>query len=128
MEIFAGAVARGLLDPKPGYRRVRLVRRGPWVAAEIRKDGQELIAEVCGRGVVWRGTLDVLAAEADEARSQGRAFSHPFLRISLFGILIEKPEWQYLTDRRLWAIAHAPDDPYASAGEPIDLNALPPLF
>lgn len=128
MTIFAETVARGLLDPETGYRRVRLVRRGPWVAAEIREEKSQLVAELCGLGVVWRGTRDALAAEAEAALLAGRAFAHPLLRISLFGIPIEEAEWRYLTARRLWAIEHAPDDPYASAKAPIDLDNLPPLF
>ena len=128
MSIFAGAVARGLLDPEIGYRRVRLVRRGPWVAAEIREENATLVAELCGIGVVWRGSRDALAAEAEAALLAGQAFAHPLLRISLFGIPIDESEWRYLTERRLWAIAHAPDDPYAAAKAPIDLNDLPPLF
>lgn len=119
---------RTLLEPTPGFYRVRLVRRGPWVAAEIRLQDNRYEVELCGLGVTWSGSPERLADEIGSYLEDGRAFEHPMLRVSLFGHTIPQHEHAYLTARRLWAIQHAPDDPYASAKAPIDIDTIPPPF
>jgi hypothetical protein len=119
---------RVISQPTPGLYRVRLARKGVWVAATIRRESDSYTAEVCGIGVTWKGTAERLLAEVEGLLMEGRALNHPMLRISLFGIPIERTEWEFLTARREWAIQHAPEDPYANAAASIDLNELPPLF
>lgn len=122
------AIARELLHPRAGLYKVRLVRRGPWVAAEIEEAGDVIVARVCGLGETWRGTRQQLSDQVTDALMDGKAFHHPLLRVSLFGVETTPEEHAFLTARREWALQHDPNDIYARAREPIDIDQLPPLF
>lgn len=123
-----GMFAPELLHPRPGLYKVRLVRRGPWIAAEIEDADDVIVARVCGLGETWRGTRQQLSDQINEALLEGRAFQHPLLKVSLFGRETTPEEHAFLTDRREWALLHDPNDMYARAREPIDIDRLPPLF
>lgn len=119
---------RILARPTPGKYRHRMVRRGPWVAAEISLADGIYSLWVCGRGITWRGSSEQLITEIEQALLAGRAFQHPMVRVSIFGQRISDELFHYLVDRREWALANAPTDPYAVAEAPINLDDIPPVF
>lgn len=122
------SLAHLLHQPPTGFYRVRLVKRGPWVAAEIKLLDDVYTVTDAVFGTTWTGTRAKLSADVDEALVDGRAFSHPLLRVVLFGEPIDAAEHAYLVARRAWATTHGTDQPEASALVPIDLDAMPPLF
>lgn len=122
------SVAQLLRQPALGFYRIRLVKNGPWVAAEIALADDIYTVTNAVFGHVWSGTHETLIAETDAALLEGRAFTHPLLRVLLFGQPITPDEYAYLTARRAWATEHARDQPEAAALAPIDLDTMPPLF
>jgi hypothetical protein len=100
--------------PQPGLFKIRLVRGGPWVAAEIAQDE-------AGR---WSATIDGAAADShpDPAQAEG------VFRIWHYGSVIDASEHAFLTERARWARTHAPDSPEANPKRPISVGAMPPAF
>ena len=105
------------LDPMPGFYKLRLVKRGPWVPCRIRWQLAErdpdtgerlgddlLIAEIAGQDQtdafdVWAGCHEITASEFD-----------------------------YLTRRRKFLLANRPDAPENYPRESINISKLPPIF
>lgn len=100
--------------PEQGFFRIRLVRGGPWVGAEIR----------CESGI-WTGLIDGQPGETSDA--DPAAAQHVF-RIWHSGEIIPEHEHAFLLSRAAWARLHAPDDPAANPNQPIRLDSLPPAF
>ncbi len=106
--------SRPVGQPAPGYFRVRLVRKGPWVGARIvrHSDGS------------WQAMVDGqrYAAALDPA-------SAPWVfRIWHSGRSISEHEYLSYLRTKGWAMAHSPDHPAAHPREPVDLTKTPPLF
>jgi len=101
-------------QPEPGLFKLRLVRGGPFVAAEIHRDD-------AGR---WIATINGKAADGhpDPALAEG------VFRIWHYGIRISASEHAFLVERAAWARVHSPDNPEANPERPIRLGALPPAF
>lgn len=103
-------------QPEAGHFKLRMVRGGPWVAAEIECDAQG----------VWSATID-------GERQSGGAHTDPALaegvfRIWHYGHAIDASEHAYLVERARWARIHAPDSPEANPTLPIRVGSLPPAF
>lgn len=101
--------------PEPGLFRLRLVRGGPWVAAEIAQD------EV-GR---WTATIDGAVLEPSHTDA---ALAEGVFRVWHYGHAIGASEHAFLVERALWSRIHAPDSPEANPKQPIRIGALPPAF
>lgn len=102
-------------EPSPGLFQIRLVRGGPWVAAEIERDALG----------VWRAAIDGVPQEPghpDPAQAEG------VFRIWHYGHPIGASEHAYLIERAKWARNHAPDSPEANPKRPVRVGSLPPAF
>ena len=112
----------------PGYFLIKLVRGGPPVPAQILFDGLLYRVEVNGKLApdAWRpDELDPLWGDAAIA---GEAFSHPLLRVVLFGKKVTELEYRYRCELRAWAEKNAPDHSAAKPGEPVDLTKQSSVF
>lgn len=101
-------------QPEPGLFKMRLVARGPFVAAEIHRQDD-------GR---WCATINGAVAEAhlDPAQAEG------VFRVWHYGHRIDASEHAFLVERAAWARIHDPDSPEANPERPINIGALPPAF
>lgn len=117
-----------MLDrPQPGFFRVRLVRRGPWVSAAIRR--------ICSCTInggsdnarhEWRPDCDrfpPLSCEVDGQERNDRLMS-----VWVFGRPISEKEFRYMRDAAAWDRTYAPDAPTANPLLPVDFNAIKPKF
>lgn len=107
--------ARRVDEPSPGHFRIRLVRAGPWVAAEIRRSDEG----------VWSAWIDGAAMEPANADA---ALAAEVFRIWHYGEIIAEHEHAYLVERARWARTHAPDAPEANPTRPIRIGSEPPAF
>lgn len=105
--------SRRIDQPEPGFFKLRLVRRGPWVAAKIVFDGKLWGAEIGGR------PAGPPHADHDVAGN--------VMRIWTAGTRITADEYVYLIDVARHAAAN-PEHPSADPRRPIDINAVAPLF
>ncbi len=107
---------RAILDPVPGFYRVRMVRGGPFVGARIYRP--------CPVDPSHGDHLDrwpALCAEID-----GESCSVD--RVWLFGEPITAGEFEYLRARSRFASNHRPDLPEAEPRKPVDLLTAPLPF
>lgn len=110
---------------RPGYYRVRKVRNGPWIAAEITvQDGMILISED-GAGAALGVSSAMYEDLIVESITEGQAFSHPLLRCAWFGEPIDEAEYRHLIALGAWARQHRPSHPAAQPDRPIDRNTVP---
>ena len=108
----------------PGYYKVRRVRNGPWIAAEIIIQGAMIIVTEDGAP---SGEVSA-SAYADlviDATIEGEAFRHPVLRCAWFGVPIDATEYRHLLTLAAWARANAPDHPAANPDKRIDMGNVP---
>lgn len=118
-------MSRPVDDPKPGFFRMRLVKGGPFVGAEIRH-GAPRDPETGGimeeRSFMWETIIDgKLARDPSPDPAQAGVF-----RVWLSGEQITEPEYRFLVADAKWARQHAPDDPIAQPTKPVTLADLPP--
>ncbi len=102
-------------QPEPGLFKLRLVKGGPWVAAEITLDdagryGALINGEPCGPAHVD----PVLAPRVMDVWHSG--------------VRIDAGEHAYLLSLSAWARANAPDRPEASPAQPINLMRMAALW
>lgn len=107
--------SRRVDEPSPGFFRIRLVKGGPWVAAEIRR----------GEDKVWTGLID---GKPGETSSADPAAASDVFRIWHSGEFIPEHEHAYLVQRAQWCRIHQPDSPEANPTRPIDIGRQPPAF
>lgn len=113
--------------PEPGYFRLRLVKRGPWVPA--------LIWQPCP--MVIPVPLELTPAPEDWCRPAersrplratiGTSEANPF-EVWISGYFITAQEYLYRLDLQKWATRHAPRQPEAKPKQSVDLTDLPALF
>jgi hypothetical protein len=104
---------RAVDRPETGFFRMRLVRKGPFVAAQINHQNNHWWAVING---------DKYPPAADPAAA-------PYVfDVWLAGERITEDEYNYLTARRTWAAQHAPRDPANAPRQRVDTAFLPPLF
>lgn len=102
-------------QPEPGFFLMRLVRRGPKVAARIVHDEHG----------IWRAHIDGVPQEpggADPHRARG------VLRIWHSGTRCTEQEYLYRLALKAWAMAHDPDHPAANPERPVSLRRMKPIF
>ena len=94
---------------------MRLVKRGPWVPALIMHD------ELVGWCAIINGVLQGPPAD-DPVHAEG------VFRIWTSGRRCTEAEYRYRLDFAQWASKHDASSPAANPSQPINLNALPPIF
>lgn len=102
-------------EPKVGCFRIKLVRAGPWVAAEIRR---------CDAGR-WQAWIDGKALHPSHADP---ALAGDVFAVWHYGEMITRSEHDFLVKAARWARAHAPDRPEANPRRAIRVGSLPPIF
>lgn len=101
--------------PEPALFRMRLVRGGPWVAAEIRvDDAGEFSAVIDG--------------EPAGPAHRDPAMAARVMDVWISGVRIDAGEHAYLLAMSRWARQSAPDRPEANPDQPINLMRMPPLW
>lgn len=106
---------RSVDTPEPGFFRMRLVRGGPWVAAELRRDADG----------AWTALIDGVPSQPS---SPDPAVAADVFRIWHGAEAVTASEHAYLIERAAWARQHSPDSPEATPRQPIRLGRLPPVF
>lgn len=112
----------------PGFYRVRKVKGGPWIGAEIVVQDSMIFVSEDGAPSFDGVSVNALADLIVDCVSDGDAFRHPLLRVAWFGTLITEAEYRHLLAMSNWAQMHAPDHPAANPGKRIDINTLPIKF
>lgn len=102
-------------EPETGTFKIRLIRGGPWVAAEITRDDD-------GRWQAWIDGTPKETAHIDPALA-GDVFA-----VWHYGDMITRSEHDFLVKAARWARAHAPDRPEANPRRAIRVGSLPPTF
>lgn len=104
-------------EPQPGYFKRKLVKGGVfvpariWMVQPVDPETGELVAD------------EILQAEVNGA------FADPEDCWSwVCGNPISEAEFRYLTARIEHAVRHEPEDPFADARKPVDLNKTPLHF
>lgn len=101
---------RHAADPQPGFFRMRVVKGGPLVGAEIKHCGKLWEAWINGR---------MIRPPHEDASLAG------VYRIWLIADPVEEPEFRYLIDDREWFACHEPTAPEARPGHPVNLSKQP---
>lgn len=109
---------RAVDKPEPGFFRLRLIKGGPWVPAQIRRVGTEWHATIAGVLSVYQSELD------DSCPSDAVAV----WRIWHGGKEINEDDYQLMLQRMAWARRDMPDHPAANPDKPVDMTKLPSLF
>jgi hypothetical protein len=100
--------------PEEGYFRLRLVRGGWSVPAQISYDVE----------TGWRATID--GAEREPNRDPALATDVP--RVWHYGRFIPEHEYEQLVALKAWAIEHSPRHPCVNPLKPIDRMMLDPII
>ena len=104
-------------EPQAGYYKTRRVRGGPWLPVVIWwHEGER---DEAG---------DLQEDEGYRCEIDGERVSAYLRWISVAGRPIDEATFRRLSQLRDWADNHAPNDPYATPGKPIDLNRAAPIF
>lgn len=96
-----------------GHYRVKLARKGVWVAAEIQFIDGKAVALIDGQLSV--GAIDSWQQDAVD-------------RIAIWGEPITASEHSYLMAVAKHAREHRPNHPFAQPNKAIDLRLLPPIY
>lgn len=108
---------RNPAEPEPGPYAVKLVKKGPEVAAEI------ITAEI--NGEKWWSCIinnvEQLPPNPDPELHEG------VQKVWLFGRKIDEQEYTFLLERYRWHKQHMPEHPFANPEKPIDLRLMPPI-
>jgi hypothetical protein len=110
---------------RPGYYRIRRVKNGPWIAAEIIITNGMVFATEDNVPSFEGLQLTELANMIVEAVMGGDAFRHPVLRTLWFGVPIDAAEYKHLLALAAWARANAPSHPAANPDRPISMHTIP---
>ena len=102
---------RGPHTATEGFYRVKLVRRGPMVPAELRWENDRIVAYIDGKKSV--GELDGWQQDAVD-------------RIAIWGEPIDEAEHRYMVAFAAHARVHMPDHPVANPMKPINLRLVSP--
>jgi hypothetical protein len=106
-------VAPNIGEPEPGHYVIRLVRKGPEVAACITfNDGLW--------AVIINGTPSVPDTDPWQVKGMDRVWP--------YGRPIDEARYRYLMALKDWAEANDPEHPAANPRTPVDLTAIKPIF
>ncbi len=104
--------------PQAGYFRVRLVRKGPWVAARVWLDDDRFEPgnpeNRLDRSPIWRAEIGGREVEVE--------------RVGPYAQSIEFSEYRYLLANADHAAKYRPASPEANPNQGVDLNSMPPIF
>lgn len=107
--------ARRSDEPEPGLYKSRLVRGGPWVAAQVWHDPSTAL---------WHVKIN-----GQHAGESPDPWEIDWLRNRYFYALrIDQIEHDYLVSLSVWAVENDPNHPAAQPSQPIRLGSLPPIF
>jgi hypothetical protein len=113
--------------PEPGWFKLRLARRGPWIPALIWQPCPMVEpfeasdpADWCCPTDPWRGPRWLRATIGDDEVDP--------LDVWARGQKITAQEYYWRLAVRAWAVAEAPHEPEASPRQPINLSRQPALF
>lgn len=115
---------RVINQPQPGYFKMRLVRKGPFVPAIIYMPCPCVPQGFAIAPCQWLEPTErsrFLIAEIDGGDAEVE-------RVWIGGHPIDLPEWQYLTDAAAWDRDNAPYAPATNPRRSINLNEMPPAF
>jgi hypothetical protein len=104
---------RVVWPPEPGFFRLRLVRAGWGVPAEIIHDDR-------GWSAVLNGEQGTPHPDPESANDVARIWQ--------FGQKIEAAEYRWLESVRVWALANDPQHPAARPTKAIDPSTLRPIL
>ncbi len=110
---------------QPGTFKIRRVKNGPWVAAELRIEGGMISATEDGVPVVAPVALADLPDLLIEATLEGEAFRHPLFRLLYFGVRIDQGEHDHMIATAAWARRHSPHSAAANPTKPVDPGRIP---
>ena len=104
--------------PTPGFYAMRLVRNGPLCPVRIwfGPPHDPVTGEELDRSHRYQAELNGKPAEID--RVWPWCTKHQ----------ITETEYRYMLDVHTWATEHAPKEPEAQPRQPVNINALKPLF
>ncbi len=117
-------MTRPLADPRPGFFKMRLVRGGPFVGAEIRhgpahdpETGEEL-----DRSWMWEALINGKHVR----QPAGDPLNAGVFRVWESGTEITEAEYRYLIADADWCAKHAPSEPQAQPTRAVRIGELPP--
>jgi hypothetical protein len=114
MTRWRGQESRMVDQPEPGFFRMRLTNRGPYVAARIEHaDG------------LWRATIDDVVqdpAHADPAKAEG------VLRIWHGAMRVDEDSYNHALAISRWARENDPNHPAANPTQPVNIGKMKPPF
>lgn len=117
--------SRPVDQPRPGFFKMRLVKGGPFVGAELRygpsrdPDTGGILYE---RSYLWETRINgALARDPSPDPVAAGVF-----RVWLSGTEIDEEEFRYLIADREWCAKHAPHRPEAQPARKVDLSSLSP--
>lgn len=119
---------RVLSEPEPGYYKLRLTRRGVWVAAIIWRPCPLILPDPLEAAAPGPEDWCLPTDRARPLRARiGKDDASPF-EVWERGSRIEAREYATRLARREWAVIYAPAQPEARPRELVDLGKLPSLF
>jgi hypothetical protein len=108
-----------------GWYKCRRVPKGPFVGVEVTfQDGMIYVVED-GAPVAHGVPADTIGDIAAETVIEGGAFTHPVLKLMLWGVRITEAEYRHLIAVSAWASVNSPDSPHANPTRAIDVNSVP---
>ena len=114
--------------PKPGYYLVRLVPKGWEVPVHVTasNEGWGVIVDGEAHPLTWARD-DILLAYAGSLLNGG-LFTHPMLRVVLFGRAVDEGTYNYRLALKEWAALHDPAHPCLSPRNPVNIGTAAPPF
>ncbi len=112
-------------DPRPGFFKLRIVKGGPFVGAELRygpaRDPETggIMSERSYQWETWIGGKMVADPSPDPVKAG-------VFRVWLSGTEILEAEYRYLIADREWCARHAPEKPEANPTRAVKVADLPP--
>lgn len=111
---------RNPATPEPGFYSMRLVKKGPPVAACIRRTAVEHQED----SALWYALIN--------GEHTGECDADPELcsgvqRVWLSGKRIDQAEYDFLLARYKFYAAHHPDHPFANPNKPVERRLMPPI-
>lgn len=116
--------SRVLSEPRPGFFKMRRVRGGPFVGAEIRHGPapDPDTGEPLDRSWLW----EALVNGKHEREPAGDPLKAGVIMIWESATEITEREYRFLIADAEWCAKHAPDEPQAKPTEKVSIVDLPP--
>lgn len=117
--------SRNISRPEPGYFRLRLVKGGPLVGAQIAyaPTRDPITDEPLDRSWYWSAIVNGEQIGEPSVRPGDQVF-----RIWESGDRIDEAEYSYMIASARWASEYAPDEPLANPRAAVNLMTTPVPF